>query len=827
MRPRQGKERAVPNPDPTVPQLPAVPLPAERLTRPADLSALVFETTEDLHPVGGLQGQPRARDALRLGTEIAARGFNIFAVGEGAARIRQAMRPMLEAAARNRPCPSDWVYVHNFATPYKPTAIRLPAARAPALRQAMRHLVDDLKAALPAAFESEDYQNRRSALDQEFRTSSEQGFIALSEQAAARGLVIVRTPAGFAIAPAKDGQVIPPEAFNALPEDQRRTIQAAITEMEKGLELTLRGLPRLEKTHRENVRALNEETARVAVAPLIEEAGEGFSDSPQVRDYLEAVRADLLETAPLFVGPHAAGEEAMAAAAARAQAFARYDVNVLVTQEGGSGCAAVIEELHPILGNLLGRIEYLAEQGALTTNFRLIKPGSLHRANGGIILIDARALLIEPFSWAALKRALIRQEIVIEDAARFLGMAATISLEPDPIPLDVKIVLFGDRMLYHMLAAADPEFADHVKVLADFDDSVAREASSEATLAGMLAEKIRARGLQALDRGGLSRIIEHAARRTGDQRKISVLLEDMLDLIAEAGWRATSAGRAIATREDVDTTIAEQARRAARIQESQREMILRDIALIETQGSRVGQINGLSVFQLGAHSFGSPTRITCRVRPGAGRIVDIEREVALGGALHSKGVLILSGFLAGRYAMDVPMSLSASLVFEQSYGGVDGDSASSAELYALLSALSGLPLRQDFAVTGSVNQHGMVQAIGGVNEKIEGYFDVCRARGLTGTQGVMIPASNAQHLMLRADVVAACAEGHFAIYPIETIDQGIALLTGAPAGMRGADGLYPEASVNRLVEDRLIAFARIRRDATHAESNGDTVERRT
>lgn len=793
--------------------LPVTKLPPESLYRPADLNGLAFETTEDIAPIGGLHGQPRAHSALRLGTELTASGFNIFAVGEGAARLRQAMRPMLEAAALKRPCPLDWVYVHNFATPYRPIAIALPAARGPAFRQAMRHLVEDLKAALPAAFEAEEYQNRRGAIEQDFRTRSEQVFSGLGEQANTRGLVIVRTPSGFAVAPMKDGQVMPPEAFNALPEDQRRALQAAIAETEKALEQTLRGLPRLEKTHRESVRALNEETAQAAMAPLIEEAGEGFSDTPKVREYLEAVRADLLENAPLFVGPHAPGEEAAAAAMARAQAFARYDVNVLVTQEGGSGCAAVIEELHPTLANLMGKVEYLAEQGALVTNFRLIKPGSLHRANGGILLLDARALLTEPFSWPALKRALVRQEIVIEDAARFLGMAATISLEPDPIPLDVKIVLFGDRMLYYMLAAADPEFADHVKVLADFDDTLARAPGSEATLAGMLAGEIRARGLPAVERGGVARLIEHAARRAGDQRKISVLLEDLLDLLAEAGWRAAAAGHAIVRREDVDAAIAEQANRAGRIQEHQREMILRDISMIQTSGTALAQINGLSVLQLGNHAFGTPTRITCRTRPGNGRIVDIEREVALGGALHSKGVLILSGFLAGRYALQAPMSLAASLVFEQSYGGVDGDSASSAELYALLSSLSGLPLRQDLAVTGSVNQHGMVQAIGGANEKIEGFFDICRARGLTGSQGVMIPAANAQHLMLRADVVAACAEGLFAIYPIETIDQGITLLTGRAAGERDGDGAFPEASVNRLVEDRLTGFARLRRAA--------------
>jgi predicted ATP-dependent protease len=373
----------------------------------------------------------------------------------------------------------------------------------------------------------------------------------------------------------------------------------------------------------------------------------------------------------------------------------------------------------------------------------------------------------------------------------------------------VKVVLFGDRMLYYTLVSLDPDTAQHFKVLADFDDDVDRSPASEAMIARLIASIATGTGRKPLDPGGVARVIEHAARLADDANKLTLLVESIEDLVAEASYCAS--GRDVATRADVEQAIAQQRRRASRVEERGREMILRDIALIETSGSRVGQINGLSVLALAGYSFGRPTRITARVRPGSGRIVDIEREVELGGPIHSKGVLVMGGFLAGRYALELPMSLYASLVFEQSYGGVDGDSASSAELYTLLSALAELPLRQDFAVTGSVNQHGHVQAIGGVNQKIEGFFDVCSARGLTGTQGVMIPVANAQHLMLRADVVAACAAGRFAVYPIRTIDEGIQLLTGRVAGERGGDGKFPEGSVNRLVEDRLASFANARR----------------
>ena len=801
--------------------VPAALAPSQ-LFRPADLGGLRFETTADLAPPDGLVAQDRARDALRFGAAIRMRGFNLFAIGAPTARVQQAVHGFLEQAVRDRAAPMDWAYVNNFSAPHRPTVLALPTGRAPELQRDMRTLIDDLKTAIPAAFDSEDYQHRRGAIEEEYRGKNEKAFSALGEKAGAKNLVIVRTPMGFTVAPARKGQVMPPEEFSALAEDERHTIQAAIQEIEKDLEQTLRAVPRIEKDHRDAVRALNRETAQAAIAQQIEEARAPFTGLPEVLAWLETVRADLVENVPLFTGAPAQGEDAATAMAQAPGQLDRYEVNVLVSQECTTARCPVVMELHATLGNLLGRVEYIPMQGALVTNFRLIKPGALHQANGGVLLIDARSLLTEPFSWAALKRALVRERVEIEDAARFLGVAATVSLEPDPIPLDLKVVLFGERSLYYLLTELDPEFAQHFKVLVDFDDDTSRTAASEAEIAGLVGALCQRHGVRPLDRGGVARVIEHAARLSGDAERLTLQVDQLHELLAEAGHLAGEAGRSVTTRADVQNAIDQRIYRAARIHERRNEMIQREIALVQTAGRAVGQINGLSVFSLGSDAFGGPTRITCRVRPGSGKVVDIEREVELGGPLHSKGVLILTGFLAGRYALDEPMSLYASLVFEQSYGGVDGDSASSAELYALLSALTTLPLRQDLAVTGSVNQHGVVQAIGGVNEKIEGFFDICRARGLSGTQGVMVPASNVQHLMLRADVVAACAAGQFAIYPITTIDQGIALLTGSAAGARAADGLYPPDTVNRLAEDRLRQFSASRRAGRDGSEAGVT-----
>lgn len=797
------------------------PLPADRLYRPADLGALEFVTTVELAPLRDLVSQPRASEAISFGAEISQRGFNIFAIGTSGARIQQSVKALLEDTARDRPRPSDWVYVNNFAAPHRPMAISLPGGRAPAFQRAIHDLIEELRASLPAIFESEDYQKRRRGIEQSVQEKNEQAFATLSEKATARNIAILRTPMGFGLAPMRDGKVVTPAEFNAWSEAEQRATRDAIQELEKELEQTLRSIPRLEKEQRDAVRALDRETAEFAVAQPFEQVKTQFRDLPPVLQHIDAMRIDLLENVRFFTSTEAAEEGAMQAAMRLAGPFDRYEVNVLVTQAADTAGAPVVEELHPTLANLMGRIEYLQIQGALVTNFRLIKAGALHRANGGTLLLDARSLLTEPFSWVALKRTLLKQEITIEDVARFIGLTTTVSLEPDPIPLNVKVVLFSDRLLYYLLSAIDLEVAQHFKVLADFDDDVSRSPTSEAMLARLIGTIAAQEKLRPLDRNGVCRAVEHAARQADDANKLTLLIEKMHDLLAEASHVAGRNGREVVTRADIDQALAQQIRRASRLRERSQEMILRDIALIETSGVRVGQVNGLSVLSLGDYSFGRPSRITSRVRPGGGKIVDIEREVELGGPLHSKGVLILSGYLAGRYALDAPMSLYASLVFEQSYGGVEGDSASSAELYALLSALAEMPLRQDLAVTGSVNQHGMVQAIGGVNEKIEGFFDVCAARGLTGSQGVLIPEANAQHLMLRSDVVDACAASRFAIYPLQTIDQGIALLTGQPAGERGGDGSYPLGSVNRSVEERLKQFAKARKEAGGRKSEAD------
>jgi lon-related putative ATP-dependent protease len=795
------------------------PLEATKLYRATDLSSLSFMTTADLPPIDGLVGQERAFEAIHFGTRVDKAGFNLFVIGPTGARMQHAVKTLLAEDTRARPSPPDWVYVNNFANPDRPIAIALPTGRAPKFREAMHKLIDDLSAALPAVFQSEDYQTRRGTIDESFQRKQGEAFSALRDKAAEKDVVLLRTPLGFALAPAKGGQVVPPDEFTAWPDAKRREVQAIIESLEKELEHIIHQLPQWERERRDDLRQLNRETAKYAVDQLIDETKAAFSDIPRVVEHIETMRTDLVENVGIFI---AKGEEdeSEPSYVRAGSPFDRYEVNVLVSQDDGKPGAPVVEELHPVLGNLIGRIEYVPLRGALVTNFRLIKAGALHRANGGYLLLDARSALLEPFSWSALKRTLRRGEIAIEDSSRFLGFATTVSLEPDPIPLKVKVILFGDRLLYFLLAALDPELGEHFKVLADFENDFVRTPENEAMLTRLLAALVKRDQLNALDRNAVALVLEHAARLADHADKLSLVVEQLREVLIEADFCASEAKRSVITRADVDRALTARIRRAARLRDRAQEAILEKVALIDTEGARIGQINGLSVTELGGFSFGRPTRITCQVRPGSGKVVDIEREVELGGPIHSKGVLILSGFLAGRYALDTPMSLFASLVFEQSYGGVEGDSASSAELYALLSALADVPLRQDLAVTGSVNQYGEIQAIGGVNEKIEGFFDICNARGLTGKQGVLIPQANVQHLMLRQDVIEACAAGRFAIYPVSTIDEGIALLTGRAAGTRGADGSYPADSINHRIEERLRAFANIRRSFGYRSDGG-------
>ena len=793
-----------------------VPLSTERLARRVDPAALPFATTREASLRDEALGQARALDALRFGARMDAPGFNLFVIGAANAGIDRTVRALLQEKAGGEPAPDDWVYVNNFAQGHRPRALRLPPGRGPQFRAAIAELIRDLGAALPAAFESQDYQARRRAIDEAFRRKQEQAFSGLTKEAGENSVAVVRTPFGFGVAPlAEGGEVLKPEAFNALPEAERDRLHALLRQFEAKLQEILQTVPRWDKERREEARTLDRDTARFAVSHSIDETKTRFADLLVALEHLDAMRNDLLDNVGVFIGPAQAaardendGEEQEWASIGPLE---RYEVNVLVTSEGAAG-APVVEELHPTLRNLVGRVEHVWHKGVLSTDFRRLKAGALHRANGGYLLIDARSLLMEPFSWAALKRALKTRRIRFESVDDILSLTSTVSLEPDPVPLEVKVVLIGERWLYWLLAAFDPELSVHFKVLADFEDALDRAPAAEAGYAQMVAALARDASLQPLDAPAVARVIEHAARLAEDAEKLTLHVDRIRDLLVEADFWARDAGREVTSRDHVQRAIDEQLRRAGRLRERVQESMLRGIALVDTAGSKVAQVNGLSVLMLGDTSFGRPSRITARARPGAGKLVDIEREVELGGPLHSKGVLILAGFLAGRYALGAPMSLHASLVFEQSYGGVEGDSASLAEACALLSALADAPLRQDLAVTGSINQHGEVQAIGGVNEKIEGFFDLCASRGLTGTQGVLIPASNAQHLVLRGDVVEACGAGRFSVSTVSTVDDALAALTGVAAGERDAAGNFPPDSVNGRVEARLLAFAQMRRE---------------
>ena len=663
--------------------VPMPPLPPERLYRAADLSALSFASTADIEPADRLVGQQRALDALEFGTRIGRPGFNVFVIGPGGMRAQRAIEPVLHEAAKERRRPCDWVYVNNFIDPRKPVAIELPAGRAGEFRDGIHALIDDLKTAVPSVFESEDYQTRCGAIDQAFQSKQGEAFAALNEKAAAQDIVILRTPMGFALAPARDGKPLPPEEFRTWPEAKRKEIQATIEELEKDLEHIVRQLPQWETERRDEIRKLNRETAKFAIGQFIDTAKTRFADIPKILAHLEAIRADLIENVGMIV-VKSEGDEGSPLQDQLDAPFDRYTINVLVGHAEREPAVPIVEELHPTLSNLLGSIEYVSHHGVLVTNFRLIKAGAIHRANGGFLLLDARSLLTEPFSWTALKRTLRQREIRIEELGRFIGLTSTVSLEPDPIPLDVKVVLFGDRLLYYLLAAFDPDVAEHFKVLADLEDDIDRTPATEAAHARLIAALARRHGLKPVDRAGTALMIEHAARLADHANKLTLIVDQLDDVLAEADFCAGKAGRNVISCADVEAAIEQRIRRSSRLRDRAQESILEEVALIDTSGTRIGQVNGLSVTELAGFRFGRPTRITCRVRPGGGKVVDIEREVELGGPIHSKGVLILSGFLAGRYALDTPMSLFASLVFEQSYGGVEGDSASSAATHRRL-----------------------------------------------------------------------------------------------------------------------------------------------
>ena len=760
-------------------------------------------------------GQARAVEALRFGLQLDRDGYNIFVLGPLGSHRHVLVEELARERAKQRAVPDDWCYVNNFANPDRPRALRLPPGRGVEFRGEMSALLEEIRLAIPTAFEADDYRNQLKALEGESQREIQELWKDLNKDAEEHGITMLQTPTGYVLAPIRDGKVLDDDDFQKLPAKERKSIQATIKRLSDELKTRIESLPKLHRQYHERIRELDQEVTAHAVTVLIEDIKKKYRQLPDVLEYLDDVQLDIIENARAFRTDEAPVLPFLARDPSAL--FASYEVNLVVSNESDTS-APFVYEVNPSYPNLIGKVEYRAEMGALLTDFRMVRGGALLQANGGCLVLDAHRVLARPFVWEALKQALFAKKVSIESPAESLGFVSTTSLKPEPIPLDIKVVLVGERWLFYLMSAYDKEFNSLFKVVADFDDDLERSADNVRVYSNLIMQRIQENDLLPFTGAAIQRVIEERARHADDSERLSTHIQSLDDLLVQADYWARQRSAADVDTDDILVALKGREQRLSRVQKRILDAIQRDTLLIDTAGECVGQINGLSVMQLGEFRFGHPVRITATTRLGNGDVVDIEREVELGGAIHSKGVMILAAALAARYARDTPLSLHGSVVFEQSYGGVDGDSASVAELCALLSSIADVPVRQCIACTGSVNQLGRVQAVGGVNEKIEGFFETCRERGLDGSHAVIIPADNIKHLMLREDIIAAVAAKQFAVYAVRHIDEAVALLTGRPAGTRVDGGAFEEGSVNRKVEDQLLAYARKRRE--FAESAG-------
>ncbi|MGR9087265.1 MAG: Lon protease family protein [Gammaproteobacteria bacterium] len=792
------------------------PIDPSLLYKPCDLSQLSFDSTDELEDIDVAVGQERAIEAIKFGIRIRHNGYNIFAFAPSGTGKLTSVTELAEHEACRKAVPSDWCYVNNFSNPAKPAAIHLEPGHGRIFQADMEQLVDELSVAIPAAFDGEEYRARVGELETDSRQREIDQLSQLRDEAASAHVILTETPTGFAFLPGDDNsQPISADDFKKLDKGKQKEIQSTIYQFQERLQALLKKFPAWRKETKRKLQALNREVAELAVNHSIDELLEKYTDHPVILAYLNDVKTDIIEHIRDFI-PHGDKAFAFLELPQESNPLKRYQVNLMVDYSGARSAPVIFED-HPNYSNLLGRIDHQAYMGSLVTDFTMIRPGAFHKANGGFLILDAQKLLFQPYAWETLKRTLQSREIRIESLERALSLISTSSLEPTPIPLDLKVILIGDPIIYYILSAYDSEFHDLFKVAADFDQEVSR-AGKYHDYARLLATLARHEKLRPLNRNAVARVIEHSARLAGDADKLLTHLRSIKDLMTESDFCADGNGHSQITNSDIQQAIDNKTRRLDKIREKLYENIHRGTVLIDTTGRVTGQVNGLSVLQLGEFSFGQPLRITATTRLGNGKIVDIERETELGGAIHSKGVMILSNYIASRYARKSPFSLSASLVFEQSYGHVEGDSASLAELCAILSSLAQMPLRQDLAITGSVNQLGQVQPIGGVNEKIEGFFDICAKQGLSGTQGVIIPSTNLKHLMLRWDVVHAAQTRQFNLYAVGTVDEALELLTGMTAGAPDDQGNYPAGSFNGLVEAQLLQFNTLNKEYNAASN---------
>jgi lon-related putative ATP-dependent protease len=790
-------------------------LRAEQLRRRFDPSRFDFQSTADATDLAGIIGQDRAARAIEFGLEIPYPGFNVFATGPTGSGKTSIITRFLQDKAAARPVPPDWGYAHNFAEPDRPLALELPPGGGVRLREQVNALLAQAGDLLDKLFVSDQYVQSRNALGRQLDQMRGERFRALDAVVRERGFVLARKDDGFLLTPLKDGQAVTPEQYDALPEAERDAINETGQGLQEQMERTLRQVQDLEEAARARLADMDRELAAATLHPLFDRLNEEYKDWPKATEYLHAMHAHISANTRDFRmrgEERAAGEPPDDTPAwmrpRPGSPFDRYRLNVLVDNSGLTG-APVVVETNPTYANLIGRVEMRAQLGTLVTDYRYIKPGALHRANGGYLLLDARILLRQPGAWDALKQALRNRRIRIEDALPSPAVLATTTLNPEPIPLDLKVVLIGDLTTYYALYNLDEQFSKLFKVRADFNSQMDWTAENEHKIVQFIRNRCDELGLPQFDMAAVAEVIEASARIVEDQDKLTTRFALVTDLIQEAAFWAIRAGRPLVTREDVVAALAAQKDRSNQYEERMQEMIGDGTIMVDTTGEEVGQVNGLAVLDLGDYAFGRPNRITATTFQGRAGVINIEREARMSGRVHDKGVLILVGFLGGRYAQDKPLSLTASITFEQSYDGVDGDSASSTELYALMSSLAELPVKQGIAVTGSVNQLGEIQPVGGVTQKVEGFFDTCKraSGGLTGEQGVILPASNVGNLMLRDDVVEAVAQGKFHIWPVATVDEGIEILTGVAAGARTEDGTFPEDSVNGRVDRKLFDLA--------------------
>ncbi len=791
-------------------------LKSSDLRKGCGLKSIKFKTTAEVPPLEGMLGQERAVRATEYGLRIKRPGYNIFMTGLTGTGKSSYAQSIVEKISAEEPVPDDWVYVYNFEKPGEPIALNLPAGQGAVFRSRIEELLEDLKQDIPKVFEGDDYEQQKSAYVKDYQEARAEHLDELNKYAQEKGFALKRTSSGFVTIPLQEGEQIDEDEYAKLDQETKDEMEKKSNEVQiKAMEI-MRRVQKQEKELKEQLKELDHKFGLDAIGHLFNELMEEYADYPAVKDYLEAFREDVLSNLSDFRSDDDEQQNPMfwLQQQSQDQSDRRYKVNLLVDNRDTEG-APMVYETNPSYYNLVGRVEYENRFGTVVTDFTMIKPGALHRANGGYLVLQARDLLTSLQSWEVLKRVLRTNEIRIENISEHFGLVAMSTLRPQPIPLNIKVVLIGNPFIYQLLYQYDEDFRKLFKIKSDFDSEMDCENDNVTKMASFISYHCNNQDLRHFDREAVAEIIEYSTRLAEKQNKLSTRFNKIVDLLFEADAWAELEDKELVEREHVEKAMEEMVYRSNKYEQKILESIEEEEILLDLEGKKVGQINALSVLDQGDYRFGRPSRITASTYLGRKGIINIERESELSGKIHSKGVLILNGYLGMRYGSLVPLNLTASLCFEQSYGGVEGDSASAAELFCLLSSLADVPLRQDLAITGSINQKGDVQPVGGINHKIEGFYMACKAKGLNGGQGVIIPEKSRKSLMLKREVVEAVENGQFNIYTIKTVDEGLELLSGLQAGELTEEGVFPEKSFNEKVLDKLHYF----NDVINRENN--------